>query len=49
MLLQNKEYLRLNSKFLMGLNNGVKKATYRVYFFTGPGQKSSKYGTGPAQ
>ena len=22
---------------------------YRVYFFTGPGQKSSKYGTGPAQ
>ena len=22
---------------------------YRVYFFTGPAQKSSKYGTGPTQ
>ena len=24
-------------------------ATYRVTFFTGPTQKSSKYGTGPTQ
>ena len=44
------------AKFYIGKTNTcwifwtfLNQATYRVSFFTGPAQKSSKYGTGPAQ